>query len=248
MPDFKDHFSRQSVDYKRFRPSYPPELYSYLSDICGGRVLAWDCATGTGQAAQGLSPFFDHIVATDASEKQISQAQGADNISFRIATAEKTELETSSVDLIVVAQALHWFDHDAFYQEVKRVLKPGGILAVWTYDLLEINEKIDPIIHKLNDDIVGEYWPSERQLVRDKYQTIDFPFQEKAAPSFSMASSWTRDDLIGYLGTWSSVVRYRADKGRDPLQEIMPALSAAWGQHSDKKTIQWPLSFRIGCC
>jgi len=209
--------------------------------------LAWDCATGTGQAAQGLAEFFDHIVATDGSEKQIKNANAQDNVSFRVATAEQSGLETHSVDLVTVAQALHWFVHDAFFQEVKRVLRPGGIIAVWTYNLHNIDEIIDPILQRFSEEIVGEYWPPERQYVRDEYRTIDFPFDEISVPAFHMTASWTLGDLLGYLATWSSVVRYKEARGQDdPLQEIHSELTAAWGDATDKKQIRWPLNFRVG--
>ncbi len=246
IKNFKDHFSNQSKGYSKFRPLYPSELYQHLSDICCGHKMVWDCATGTGQAARGLSEYFEHIVATDGSEKQIASAHGSDNVTFSVATAERSGLDTSSVDLITVAQALHWFDHDAFFKEVERVLKPGGILAVWTYNLLKIEDKIDLILQEFNENIVGEYWPPERQLVRDEYKTIDFPFDVIAMPAFNMETYWTLDDLLGYLGTWSSVVRYRQAKGQDPLEKIQAELSTVWGGASDEKRVKWPLSFRVG--
>jgi SAM-dependent methyltransferase len=246
MAKFKDHFSTQSKGYSKFRPAYPQELYSYLSGLCTGHGLVWDCATGTGQAARGLSAFFDHIIATDGSRQQIAKAEGAENITFRVVTAEESGLAMSSADLVTVAQALHWFAHDDFFQEAKRVLKPGGILAVWTYSLLTINEDIDLLVRRLYTDIVGEYWPPERALVDEKYRSIDFPFQEITAPDFNMTASWRLDDLVGYLSTWSAVVRYKADKGRDPIEQIRSELSAVWGDDIDERPVNWPLSFRIG--
>lgn len=246
MAEFKDHFSAQSKGYSKFRPSYPQELYPYLSGLCKDHNLVWDCATGTGQAARGLSPFFDRIIATDGSAQQVEKAEGPQNITFCVAAAEESGLETSSVDLVTVAQALHWFAHDDFFQEVKRVLKPGGILAVWTYNLLSIDRDIDRIIRQLYMKTIGEYWPPERALVNENYRNIDFPFQEIAPPDFNMTASWRLDDLLGYLSTWSAVVRYKADKGRDPIEEIRTGLSAAWGEDTNRRSVNWPLSFRIG--
>jgi len=246
MAEFKDHFSTQSKGYSKFRPSYPQELFSYLSGLCKDHNLVWDCATGTGQAARGLSPFFDCIIATDGSAQQVAKAEGQENITFRVATAEESGLETSSVDLVTVAQALHWFAHDDFFQEARRVLKPGGILAVWTYNLLTIDQDIDRIVRQLYWKTIGEYWPPERALVDENCGSIDFPFQEIAAPDFNMTASWRLDDLLGYLSTWSAVVRYKADKGRDPIEEIRSELSAVWGEGTDKRSVNWPLSFRIG--
>ncbi|VAV88095.1 SAM-dependent methyltransferases [hydrothermal vent metagenome] len=246
MAKFKDHFSTQSKGYSKFRPSYPRELYSYLSGLCTSHDLVWDCATGTGQAARGLSPFFDRIIATDGSAQQVAKAEGPQNITFCVATAEESGLEASSVDLVTVAQALHWFAHDDFFQEAKRILKPGGILAVWTYNLLGIDQDIDRIVRLLYTKVIGEYWPPERALVDENYGSIDFPFQEIAVPDFNMTASWRLDDLLGYLSTWSAVVRYKADKGRDPIEQIRSELSAVWGDDIDEHTVNWPLSFHIG--
>lgn len=247
MSGFKDHFSAQAGAYSRFRPLYPVALYPYLSDLCPEHDLAWDCATGNGQAARGLAGKFRHIIATDASAEQVSHATGPDNVSFHVATAEQSGLENASIDLITVAQALHWFDHDAFFHEVKRVLKPDGILAAWSYNLLEINEEIDAIIGHLGNEIVGDYWPPERRFVNDNYRTINFPMSGIKMPSFRMTAQWSLDDLLGYLGTWSSVMGYRAAKGRDPLREIYDDLRAAWGDnYAGKKQVDWPLSFRVG--
>lgn len=246
MSGFKDHFSQQAAGYSKFRPLYPSGLYQHLSGICGGLGRAWDCATGNGQAARGLAAYFDHVIATDASEKQISHAHGPNNVSFRVGAAERSGLDDASVDLITVAQALHWFDHQAFFQEAQRVLKPGGILAVWTYDLLVLDHQLDPVLRRLNEDIVGGYWPAERQMVRDRYQTIDFPFEDITMPGFNLQASWTLEELVGYLSTWSSVVRYKAATGRDPLQEITPDLRDAWGPDTDKKHVRWPITFKVG--
>ncbi|VAV93642.1 hypothetical protein MNBD_ALPHA01-2058 [hydrothermal vent metagenome] len=246
MTEFKDHFSSQSKGYSKFRPSYPPELYSYLSGLCVGHDLAWDCATGTGQAARGLAEYFTHIMATDGSEQQVARAVGPENVTFRVATAEKSGLDSSSVDLVTVAQALHWFAHDNFFQEAGRLLKPGGILAVWTYNLLRIDQDIDRLIRRLYTQTIGKYWPAERALVDENYRGIDFPFQEIKAPEFNMVASWRLDDLLGYLATWSAVVRYKADRGRDPIEEIRPELSAVWGSETDMRPVNWPLTFHIG--
>jgi len=253
MTEFKDYFSTQSKAYGRFRPQYPEELYEYLSGICEGHDLAWDCATGTGQAARGLSGYFNNVVATDASAAQIENTQGPGNVVFHRGLAEKSGLAAQSVDIITVAQALHWFDLDGFYREVKRVLKPNAVLAVWTYNLLEVAEDdIDRIIKKFDEDIIGTYWPDERQLVRDNYAAMAFPFDEtdSAIPEFNMTMLWSLDDLMGYLATWSSVLAYKTARGEDPLREVHSDLYDVWGspndKKGDKKNIKWPLSFKIG--
>ena len=163
---FKDHFSDQASDYARFRPNYPHELFAYLGSLVLARECAWDCGTGSGQAAVALAEFFDRVVATDASEKQILSATKSSRVEYPIAPAENSGLSSHSLDLIAVAQALHWFDLDAFYMEAKRVLKPDGILAVWCYGLLEIGPEIDAIINRFYREIVGPYWPPERKSSR----------------------------------------------------------------------------------
>ena len=248
MPQFKDHFSTQSAGYSKFRPDYPKAMYKYLSDIAEKHDLLWDCATGTGQAARGLSGHFKSVIATDASEKQVAEAVGPDNISFQVATAEKSGLNPASVDLITVAQALHWFVGEGFYQEAKRVLKKNGVIAVWSYNLLKIETEIDHIVNRLSDETLRNYWPPERQIVRDNYQTIDFPFQEETVPEFHMTAEWTRGDLMGYLATWSSVVRYKAANGCDPLESISEELKVLWPDAEEPKKVIWPLTMRVGRC
>lgn len=245
---FKDHFSGQSKDYRQFRPSYPPALYQHLSDLAAGHDLAWDCATGTGQAARGLAPYFRRVVASDASAQQIRYCSGPENIAFSHATAEQSGLANGSVDLITVAQALHWFNFKAFFVEVRRVLKPGGLLVCWSYNLLRIGGQIDGVLQDFNENIIGPYWPVERAHVREGYRSIDFPFQAVALPDFAMSVEWDLDQLTGYLGTWSSVVRYREEKGCEPLQIVLPQLRELWGNSQDVKKIIWPLTFRAGRC
>ena len=175
--NFKDYFSNQASEYTRYRPHYPEALFEYLATLTIDHQLAWDCATGSGQAALGLADYFDEIVATDASTKQIANAIEHEKITYIVAPAEKTEIVSGSVDLIVVAQALHWFDLDKFYAEVRRVSKSAGVLAVWSYSLLRVTPAIDRLIDKFYTGVVGPFWPTERKFVDDKYQSIIFPFQ-----------------------------------------------------------------------
>ena len=198
--NFNDHFSDASQDYSKYRPHYPSELFTYLASICHQQYLAWDCATGSGQAAFGLAEHFDKVIATDASCAQIDSAsKHKANIHFNVATAEQSHIKAQSVDLISVAQALHWFDIDAFSQEVKRVLKPDGILCAWTYNLLSVEKEIDQIIKHLYGPVLDKYWPDQRMLVENDYRDINLPFNKKDAPRFEMTSEWTLDQLIGYL-------------------------------------------------
>jgi len=246
LAQFCDHFSGHASEYAKYRPSYPVELFRWLAGVSPSTAFAWDCACGNGQAAVALATYFDHVIATDASENQIANAIPADKVEYRVAAAEQSGLENNSVDLIAVAQALHWFDLDAFFDEARRVLRPGGALAVWSYGLTTVNPEVDAIVHHLYNDLVGPYWPMERRLVETGYAAIPFPFREVGAPAFAMQAEWTPGELGGYLRTWSAVKRYHADTGNDPVSEVEPALINAWGELQSRKTIRWPLNLRVG--
>jgi SAM-dependent methyltransferase len=242
---FKDHFSKQAADYAKFRPRYPPELFEYLGGIAPSRALAWDCATGNGQAAVGLASVFDHVVATDASEKQITNADSHRRVDYRVAPAEDSGIDSAAVDLIMVAQALHWFHLDRFYAEVRRVLKPKGILAASAYNLLTIEPAINEVVNRYYYEVVGPFWPPERKLV-EQFADLPFPFREIELPKFEMTARWTLDRLIGYLRTWSSTQRFIAAKNSDPLEEITDELHDAWGNPQQRRDVTWPLAVRIG--
>ncbi|MFP6582215.1 MAG: class I SAM-dependent methyltransferase [Candidatus Hydrogenedentota bacterium] len=242
---FSDHFPDAAAGYRAYRPTYPDELFAYLAGIVPSRERAWDCATGNGQAALKLAPHFREVIATDGSEKQIAQAEQAENIDYRIATAEHSGLDDTSIDLITVAQALHWFDYDAFSKEVHRVLKPKGILTAWTYNLLTCDPGVDACVNHFYDKIVGPYWPFERRDVETGYRDIQFPFDTLDAPPFAMTASWTLVHLIGYLATWSAVAAYEKDKGTNPIAGITEELHELWGDPSKAKAVEWPLSVRI---
>jgi len=244
--DFKDHFSDQAEEYRTFRPSYPESLFKYLASIAPARDLAWDCATGTGQAALGLAGYFDNVIATDASEKQIANAVPHRKIDYRVAPAERTHIAEGSVDLITVAQALHWFELNAFFTESRRVLKENGIIAVWSYNLLKISTGIDAVIERFYHDVVGKCWPPERRLVEGGYKNIPFPFREIRSPRFNMIGDWPLDHLVGYLGTWSAVQKYKDANGDDPIKLIVDELKDAWGEPENKQKILWPLALRVG--
>ena len=242
---FKDHFSKQAAGYAKFRPRYPQELFDYLGSIAPSRQLAWDCGTGNGQAAVGLASVFDRVIATDASEKQIANAQSYKRIEYHVAPAENSGIGSETNDLIMVAQALHWFDRDRFYAEARRVLKPDGVLAASAYNLLHIEKAIDEVVNRYYYDVVGSFWPPERRLV-EQFADLPFPFQEIDAPRFEMTAHWNLDHLLGYLGTWSSTQRFIAAKGSDPLEQISDALSRTWGEAGQIRTIRWPIVIRIG--
>ena len=241
-PSFKDHFSVQSAGYARHRPHYPDELFTYLAGLAGRR-LAWDCATGNGQAAIALARYFDRVVATDASRAQIDAATAHPAVSYRVATAEASGLDNDSADLVTVGQALHWFDTARFFAEASRVLVAGGILAAWCYELCTVCPACDSIVQRLYTVIVGPFWPKERHLIEDRYAGIEFPGVALAPPCFEMTAKWTADDMLGYLRTWSASQRYLREHGEDPIELVEKELRRAWG--SALRTVRWPLTVRV---
>jgi len=242
---FKDHFSGHSSQYSEFRPGYPDELFSLLASLCAEHDLAWDCATGSGQAAAGLVDHFDKVIATDASANQIADAVATDGVSYAVATAEDSGLQTNSVDLITIAQALHWFDFSAFTAEANRVLKPDGVIAAWTYGLHTFGGSIDEVIQRLYADIVGEYWPFERHMVESGYADVEMPFTEIPANPMEMTAEWGLTELIGYLNTWSAVKAYEKANRRDPLELVRDDLYRQWGAADRTRLATWPLFVKV---
>ena len=190
-----------------------------------------------------MAEVFERIIATDASEKQIANAERHQQVEYRVATAEKSGLASSSVDLITVAQALHWFELETFYSEVRRVLKPRGVIAATAYKLATVMPEIDAVVNRYYSEIVGEYWPEERRLV-EKFEELPFPFAKIAAPTFKMTAEWSVEKLLGYLRTWSATQRFMATEKRDPLEEVEPELRSAWGEK--ERRVVWPLTVRVG--
>ncbi|MGH8224981.1 MAG: class I SAM-dependent methyltransferase [Gammaproteobacteria bacterium] len=243
---FKDHFSGHAAAYAEARPGYPPELFAWLADEAPKRECAWDCATGNGQAARALAEHFARVIATDASAEQVANAHPHPRIAYRVAPAESPDLEPQSVDLVTVAQAVHWFDRPRFYAAARKALVPDGLIALWSYDLLTIVPAIDAVISNFYDgSLIGPYWPPERRLVDERYATLDFPFEEIAAPDFHMRQSWTLAQVLAYLGTWSGAQRYRRAEGRDPVATIVPELQRLWGD-TPQREVSWPLYLRAG--
>jgi SAM-dependent methyltransferase len=244
--DFKDHFSAQAEEYAKFRPRYPDGLFRYLAGLCSTREMAWDCATGNGQCAASLARFFDSVIATDASEQQLKSAEPNSRVAYRVASAEASGLNSHSIDLITVAQALHWFEIDSFWKEADRVLKPKGVIAVWCYELLEITPEIDAVVDHFYRNIVGPYRSPERTLVEAGYRSVSFPFLELEAPAFAMEASWSLEHLTGYLQTWSATQKFIAQNGTDPVEIVSRQLQKAWGDMTSTRHVTWPLHVRLG--
>ena len=244
--NFKDHFSRHASDYARYRPEYPVALYEFLAQSVKRHELAWDCGTGNGQAALGLAQYFDRVIATDPSAEQIRNAAPHEKINYVVAPAEQTEIPSRSVDLITVAQAVHWFDMERFYQEARRVLKPDGTLVLWCYGLSRINPAIDQVVQHYYTNIVGPYWPPERRFIDEKYQTIPFPFVEFPAPEFYMKAEWDLNEFMGYLHTWSATQRFQQKNEQNPLDIVHRLLVKTWGEPQTRQTVRWPVYLRMG--
>jgi SAM-dependent methyltransferase len=227
-----------------FRPHYPKHLFVYLASLCNAHDVAWDCATGSGQAAIGLAEKFHEVIATDASENQILNATPVKGVTYSVAPAEQSDLPANSVDLITVAQALHWFDIAAFTAEADRVLKTQGVLAVWTYGVLTVDNELDSIIEHFYSDIIGKYWPFERQMVEGGYADIEMPFNEVPTNPMEMTEHWHFATLIGYLNTWSAVRAYEKEQGQNPLDLVYDDLLKAWGDPAREHIVTWTLILR----
>ncbi len=242
---FTDHFGSVAGAYAHFRPTYPAPLFDWLAAVAPARQRAWDCATGTGQAAIGLAAHFAGVVATDASAGQLAAASPHPRVHYRRAAAESSGLEAESLDLATVAQAVHWFDQPRFFREVERVLRPGGVLAVWSYGIPELEgEGPDALLQHFYADIVGPYWPPEKALVENGYRDLVLPFTSLEAPSFAMDVAWSLEQLLGYCASWSATARYRAALGHDPIDQLRPALTAAWGEEPRQRRLHWPLTIK----
>lgn len=243
---FKDHFSTQSTTYAQSRPTYPDALFEYLAAQAPARHCALDVATGNGQAAIGLAKYFDQVIGIDASQNQIDQAQPAANVTYHCAPADQLPVEDGTVDLITIAQALHWLPLDAFYAEVRRVARPGAVIAAISYGLNSFNDPaIDGPISELYGDVLGDYWPPERRHVENGYRDLAFPFSGIAPPVMAIEREWSLDILRGYLESWSATQRYIRAVGNNPVDDLMNTLSAIWDKNSTKKS-QFPLTLKLG--
>lgn len=239
----KDNFSHDSGNYAKYRPKYPEELFRFLKSELRSHEHAWDCGTGNGQVAAELAKFIARVDATDISQNQIQKALKKGNIHYSLQPAEKTSFPDHSFNLIVVAQAIHWFKFDEFYSEVKRCLKADGLFAVLGYGLFRSDAETNKIMQHFYNDIIGEYWDKERSYLDENYQTIPFPFTEQDTPEFIQEYNWSIDHLLGYLRTWSAVEHYRKKHHKDPVAIIEPQLRKTFGKSGK---IEFPILFRLG--
>ncbi|MDF1760857.1 MAG: class I SAM-dependent methyltransferase [Coxiellaceae bacterium] len=247
---FRDFFSGHADDYKNFRPTYPDALFNYLAGLVASTKAAWDCGTGNGQGAKGLAHYFDEVMATDASAQQIEQAEAVDNITYRVATAESSSLGDESVSLVTVFQALHWFDLDGFFAEVRRVLQPGGVIAIVGYNTAITDIKaVDTVYNDFCFDYLWqkECWAMERKSLNDGYQSIGFPFDEILPQRFTMEVQWNYHDYLSYLNTWSAVKIHMKKYNENPIETfMMPKIENLWPDKQAPRTVRFPLILRLG--
>lgn len=243
---FKDHFSGHAGGYAEARPTYPEALFDWLAAHCVRHELAWDAGCGNGQASLALAHRFRRVHASDPSSPQIAAAPADARIAWRVEPAEHCSLPDASADLVTVAQAYHWFDHARFCAEVRRVLRPEGLVALWTYGLSRVDAAVDAVFAQLYDGALGEHWPPERRHVENGYRELPFPFVELDAPRFEMRLDWTLPQYLAYLRSWSASQRHLKATGRDAVGEAAGAMARAWGDPDTARTVTWPLSLRVG--
>lgn len=241
---FQDHFSAHAATYAAYRPRYPLALFHWLAVVAPKTELAWDAGTGNGQVATGLITRFARVVATDASSEQIANAEVHARIEYRIAEYE-SGIADHAAQLVTVGQALHWFDADLFCAEVRRVLQPGGVLAVFAYAHSRVSPEIDPVVRHHHDVTLGHYWPHEHHLIHDGYSSIALPIDELAPPPFEMREEWTLEKYIGFLRSWSATQRLIAARGEEPILHFERELAAAWGT-ALRREVTWPMFIRAG--
>lgn len=241
-----DHFSPLAGEYATYRPSYPDDLFDWLGSIAPQHESAWDCGAGSGQATLALGSRFQRVLGTDISARQLSSAPTSPNIEYRVTSAESSGLPDHSADLVTVAQALHWFDLPVFYSEVRRVLRPGGVIAAWGYNRFLIGQpELQKIIDYFYEETIGPYWPAERMHVENEYRHLPFPFPRIHTPRFALHKEWPREHLMGYMRSWSAVGRFKTANGFDPVETLEKEIRAHWPE-GKSFWIEWPLFMHAG--
>jgi SAM-dependent methyltransferase len=222
-------FSDQSQLYASARPTYPEELFDFLRVQCEDLDACWDCATGSGQAALALAEIFEHVEATDVCAGPLEHAPQHPRVSYSVQPAERTNFASRSFDLVTIAQALHWFDLERFWLEVDRVLKPGGVLAVWGYAWPHIAESMDAVLQEKLRDVIEPFWAPQNKALWDGYRDVEFPFTRIATPQFQLVPQWNLPQLLAYLGTWSATRQCLEAQGEDFFEHFAAALELEWG-------------------
>lgn len=239
-------FSSRPTEYAHFRPTYPEALFTWLASQCAATDTALDLAAGSGQASIPLTRHFHRVLACDASAEQLKAGGAWSDVQRFVADAEHLPLRSGQLDLLVVAQALHWFATPAFFAQAQRTLKPNGLFCAWCYSLLKVSTAVDAVIHRLYHETLAGYWPAGRGSVDAGYSDIQPPFPRNESPPFALEAYWDLSELMGYLRTWSAVKQWEQRHGRDPVALIEPQLSTAWGPADQQRLIRWPLHFLTG--
>ncbi|MEO8062694.1 MAG: class I SAM-dependent methyltransferase [Pseudomonadota bacterium] len=241
-------FTTVAREYANFRPGYPPELFAWLARISPALDAVWDCGCGSGQASTALAEYFARVHATDVAAEQIAAARSDPRVRYSVAAAEHSGLPDASVDLVTVAQALHWFDVDAFYAEARRVARPGALLVVWNYPRPKfVDAELDRRLLDFYTNVVGPYWPPERRHIEANYSTLPFPFEQVEAPPFGLSLDWKFEQMTGYVSSWSATARYRKALGKDPVPLLAESLGAIWPGAGASVPLRMPLGLRAGC-
>ena len=246
MSDTSRLFSDKSDIYARARPTYPDEIFHFIKDLCTEHKLAWDCATGNGQAAKGLANVFERVIATDISKEQIAHHLPLDNVEFSVCPAEVTPFADASFDLVNVAQALHWFDFDRFWPEVKRVLKPGGVFITYAYGFFEVNPEIDAVIERDIHNVIRPFWARNNLLIMNAYRDVDFPFEKLPVPDMDICVEWTFAQMMDYLHSWSATRRCMDEKGQAFFDHARNSIGRVWGDHERARTVKMPMVIIAG--
>ena len=241
-----DLFSGHSREYAEYRPGYPQALIDYLAESAPRRDTAWEAGCGSGQLSIPLASRFERVIATDASADQIRHAVPHPRVDYRVAPAEGSGVPDATADIAVAAQAAHWFDIDAYYAEVRRVVKPNGMVALITYESTKVDAAVDGVVHRFYSETVGPYWAPARRHVEEGYRSLPFPFEEIIAPAFEMVAEWTLEQLIGYVETWSATRALLRAKGEASILAFRKELADAWGPERATRTVRWPLAVRVG--
>jgi SAM-dependent methyltransferase len=243
MVGFPDHFSALAARYATYRPHYPPELVGVLADRSERPDTAWDIGCGSGQLSVALAARFGRVIATDPAQAQLDHAERDPRVEYRLASAEASGLPDASVDLAVAAQAAHWFDWPRFVVEVGRVVRPGGLVALVTYRSAELAGEAGELLVAYYRQI-EPYWPSGRGHVNNSYRDLALPWPAVAAPPIAMTATWTRDEMVGYITTWSATARLVAARGEGAVDELRRRLAAVWPDHEPRE-VYFPLTIKL---
>jgi ubiquinone/menaquinone biosynthesis C-methylase UbiE len=239
-------FASVAREYANFRPGYPAELFEWLARTAPRLQAVWDCGCGSGQASTALATHFGVVYATDVAPEQIAAARPHPRVRYAVAPAEACGLPDASVDLVTVAQALHWFDVQAFHAEARRVARPGAVLAVWNYPRPTLADGgLERRFLDFYEGVVGPYWPPERRHIEANYSTLPFPFEELPHPDFALTLRWNLEQLLGYVSSWSATARYREARGEDPVPRLRAALQPVWPAAGSAQ-VRMPIGLRAG--